>query len=316
MKVASIGTGGICHRHLQVLSYEPDVEIVGHVTRTLEHAEDAARRWGGRAYTDVSHLLEHEQLDAAWICVPPNAHGRIEQSLIAREIPFFVEKPLDADCVTAQRIAEDVARARLIVGVGYHWRAMDTIPEVKRILAANPPHMIVGAWHDATPPPPWWRHEQESGGQMVEQTTHLIDLARHLAGGANVVAAGANRHERESFPDADVDDVSAALLRFTSGAIGVFSSTCLLARGAAIYVQFVCDDLLVTVTQNSVVYESGTERREVHRKADPIAAEDKAFLNAVRTGNGDSVFASYADAIQTHLLCCEVRRASVLKEMA
>lgn len=305
MKVAMIGAGGMARRHAGLLANEPDIEFVGHVGPTPADREALARQWGGRAYAGVDELLAAEQVDAAWITVPPGEHGA-ELALIERGIPFFVEKPLSADRESAERIGAALERSGVIAGVGYQWRAMDTIPEVQRTLAENPARMVLGAWHDATPPPAWWRRQAESGGQMVEQATHLFDIARYLVGEAQVTAATAARHARPGYPDADVADVSAALLRFERGATGVFTATCLLGGGAAIHVQLVCEGLLITITQQSVTYDDGRERREVRRRADPGVAQNRAFLEAVRRGDPSLLLSSYADALRTHRLCHDV----------
>ncbi|HEX6287799.1 MAG TPA: Gfo/Idh/MocA family oxidoreductase, partial [Herpetosiphonaceae bacterium] len=290
------------------------IEIVGHAAPTIAHAEAAARRWGGRAYSSYTELLRHEPVEAAWICVPPAAHGPIEHDLIALGIPFFVEKPLAVDRRTAEAIADALARSGVIAGVGYQWRALDTLPEVRRVLADNPPRMVLGAWHDATPPPRWWRHQAESGGQMLEQATHLLDLARTLVGEAQVVAATAQRHDRLQFPDADVADVSSALLRFDLGqlgsATGVFTATCLLGGPAAIQLQLVCEGLLISIRRERVLYDTGRECREVRAATNPAIPIVRSFLGAVREQNPSLLTCSYADALRTHRLCCDIRDAS------
>lgn len=310
MKIAMIGTGGIARRHLGVLSNEPEIDMVGHVSPTPAHAAAAAKHWGGRAYPNYQDLLQHESPDAVWICVPPNVHGALEQDLIAAGIPFFVEKPLAVDLHTAEQIADAVEHRGVIAAVGYHWRALDTLADVRQTLQDNPPHMVLGAWHDGTPPPRWWHTQSESGGQMVEQATHLVDLARHLVGEADVITGSAGHHPRAAYPDLDVATHSAALVRFRSGATGVFTATCLLAGAAAVHVQLVCDGLAITITQSSVTYDRGRERREVRTGNDPFVAEDRAFLDAVRRNDPAVLLSSYADALRTHQLCCRMRDAA------
>lgn len=234
MKIAMIGTGYFAQRHLAILTSEPNIEVVGHAATTIEKATQASQRWGGRPYTNCADLLEHETVDAAWICVPPGSHDTIEQSLIERDIPFFVEKPLSADRQTAEVLAAAIAAKGIIVGVGYHWRAMDTIPEVRQTLSDHPARMVIGTWYGTTPPALWWRHQATSGGQIIEQATHLFDISRFLVGDASVTSAMAGHHYRPAYPDADVADVSSALLCFNMGAIGLFSATCLLERPAVI----------------------------------------------------------------------------------
>lgn len=309
-----IGAGGIAQRHLKVLASEPDIEIVGHVSRTLKSSSAAAQAWGGRAYESCEELLDHETVDAAWIAVPPGAHGATERHLIERGVPFFVEKPLSADRETAVLIAKALEKRGVIAGVGYQWRAILGVPrtlvEVRRVLADQPVQMVLAAWHDATPDPSWWRRQAESGGQMVEQATHLFDVARYFVGEAKVIKASAKRHDRPAYPDADVAGVSAALLGFDSGAVGVFTATCLLERAAAVHVQLICEGLLVTITREGVSYEQGRERREVRIAEDPVARENRAFIEAVRRGDASLLFSSYEDALRTHQLTFDVLEAS------
>ncbi len=311
LRVAMVGAGGFAARHLEVLDREPGVEVVGHVSRALAGAEAQARRFGGRAFGDVEELLGRERVDAAWITVPPHAHGAIEHALIAAGVPFFVEKPLSADRATAEAIGRAVADAGLIAAAGYHWRALDTMAELRARLAAGPPvAMVTGSWHSSTPPPSWWWTQARSGGQFVEQATHLLDLARHLLGEAVLTHAVADRRERPSFPEADVADVSAATLRFDAGALGVFTATCVLGASARVELQLMREGELITVTQGSVVYDDGRERREVRVTGDPVATEDRAFLEALRSGDRSVLVCDYADALRTHALAHEVAAAA------
>ncbi len=310
MNVAFVGTGGIAQAHLRTLAAELDVKVVGHVSRTSERAKEAALAWGGGAYTSLDDLLAATPVDAVWITTPPHIHGALELELVERGIPFFVEKPLAADRETPERIARALAGRELVTAVGYNWRAMDTLSGVREALAANPPSLVIGAWHDTTPPPAWWHKQATSGGQIVEQATHLVDLARHLVGEASLTGAGVAYRDRAAYPDLDVAAVSTALLSFSSGARGVFSATCLLHGPSDVSLKFVCDGLLVTLTREGALYEAAGEQREVRLSNDSIRAENQAFLAAVRSGDGSLVFSDYHDALKTHHLCFDILEAS------
>ena len=312
MKIAMIGSGNIAARHLRSLAEIPDVELRAHVDRVLPRARAAAEEWGGRPYGGRQEMLDREAPDAVWVCVPPAFHGEIERDLIERRLPFFVEKPLSADRDTAHRIASSVATAGLIAAVGYQWRALDTLPELRETLVANPARLALGVWLDATPGTPWWQRQEISGGQVIEQATHLFDLARNLLGEARVLSAAADSRPRPAFPDMTVADVTAAMLRYQGGQTGVFAVTCALAGTAAVHLQLVCDGLLVTVTGQGVVYDYGRERerREVRVANDPILDEDRAFLEAVRADDPSRVVCPYSEALRTHDLCCDVREAA------
>lgn len=311
MKIAVIGTGLMAMIHLEILTQEPGIEVVGHVNPHTKGTEAAVRRWGGRGYTSTRELLEHEQVDAAWITVPPGGHGQTERELINRDIPFFVEKPLSADRRTAEEIGETLEKKGLIAGVGYHWRAMDTIPLVRQKLAENPARMVLASWHDRTPTPAWWQRQETSGGQMVEQATHLVDITRFLVGEAQVACASSARTPRTAYPDMNIAETCAAILRFSGGAQGIFTSTCLLGGPSDIRVQFVCDGMLITLTQTDVTFDHGNKKEVVRTGNNPFRTENHAFLQALVHQDASRLYSSYADALKTHTLTQDVLEKSL-----
>ena len=302
MNIAMIGTGGIARRHCHVLGQIDGVEIVGHVSPTAAHREAAAATYGGRAYADVPALLAAESVDAAIITVPPGMHDGIDEVLVERGIPIFVEKPLAADGPTAERIAAAVERSGVIAGVAYHFRALDTLDRVRQSLADNPARMVIGQWHGGTPGVTWWRHQSTSGGQMVEQATHLVDLARYLVGEGSVQGAAAAHHPHATYDDIDVADVTAGVVTFESGAVGVFSTTCALNHSPSVQLQLVCQGLLITITQRAVTFDYGSETHTYTVGGDPFYAEDLAFIEAVRNGDPSGLYCTYADALESHRL--------------
>jgi len=306
MKIAMIGAGYIAGVHLNALAQLPEVEVAAHVSHFAEGLKNSVRRWGGRAYATCEELLKNEKIEAAWVTVPPGSHGEIERSFITRRIPIFIEKPLSADRKTAELLGEEIEKTGLMVGVGYHWRAMDTVPVAQEKLAGKSIRMVLASWHDLTPPPPWWRRQETCGGQMVEQATHLFDISRLLVGEAKVLYSTASRMERASFPGMDVSDVSAAVLQFDQGAKGIFTATCLLDGPAEIHVQLVCEGLFVTLTQTGVTFDYGKQKVERKIGNDPFLEEDVAFLEAILRGDSSLLFSSYEDALKTHELTQDV----------
>ena len=303
MKIAMIGSGGIAERHLGTLATLPDVDVVGHVARTRASAERAAARHGGRAHPDVAALLAAEAPDAVWITVPPDAHGAIEDVVIGAGVPFLVEKPLAADRATAVAIGDRIARSGLVTAVGYQWRALDALDEVRRAIANHPVRMVLGAWHGALPEPAWWRSDSRGGGQMVEQATHVVDLARHLLGEAEVLHAATVDPER---PDTDVAAAVGATLRFDAGPLGMFTASNVAGSSVDVSLRLVCDGLQITITRDGTTFEDPRERRLSHRRVDPIREQNRAFLRAIREGDASIPYSRYADALLTHHLTFDV----------
>jgi myo-inositol 2-dehydrogenase/D-chiro-inositol 1-dehydrogenase len=321
LRVGCVGTGFIAGKHLAALSTFDDVDVVAVADEIEERAAATAAAHHARCYTDGVDLVESEELDAVWFCVPPFAHGALEETAVRHEVPFFVEKPLAHDYATAERITGLVETAGLITAVGYHWRYLDLVQKAKEFVEHRPPLLLTGYWLDSTPPVPWWVRRDQSGGQLVEQTTHVLDLARLLVGevsemeAAHVQAAGAEgrRHGDDLVPLA-----SAVSLRFDSGAVGSISSARVLPARHRVGIQLVGDGYALELYERAIVdheliVTTATGAVTERSVQDPIAAEDRAFLDAV-AGTGDDVRSSYAQALRTHSLAFAAERPLQGKE--
>ena len=304
-RIGFIGAGGIAHRHFGVLEQFGDVEIAAIADPDEARAQEAAARFGARAFTDAETMLREVSLDALYICVPPFAHGAPERAAIAAGLPFFVEKPVALDIAVAEGIADDVAAAGIVTAVGYHWRYLDTVDEVRGLLANNPARLMSGYWLDSTPPPRWWWQIDQSGGQMVEQTTHLLDLARYLGGEVTRVYGMAGLTERPDFPGLDVPTVSTASLQFASGAIANFASTCLLGWNHRVGLHLFGERLAIELTDHDVMIDTGHGRPVRGAQGDPVWHEDRDFIDAVQ-GKENRIRCPYADAVATHRLALAV----------
>ncbi len=305
-RIGFIGGGGIAHRHLHVLKEFDDVELAA--VADPARAEGTAAEFGMVAYADHDRMLDSEELDAVYVCVPPFAHGPMERALAERGLPFFVEKPLALDLDTAEEVAGMVDDAGLVTAVGYHWRYMSHVEQAKALLENKPPRLALGYWLGDTPPPAWWHRTDGSGGQMVEQTTHLFDLARHLVGEAVSVTAAGGKTDRDAFPDLDVHDATAALVTFESGAVGTFASTCLLGWTHRVGLHLFGDGLAVEVGEHEVMVDVGEGRPVTPANVDPVVVEDRDFVDAVQ-GKPNRVRVPYAEALKTHRLTLAAQRA-------
>ena len=308
-RIGFIGVGGIAQRHLGVLEQFEDVQLVGFADPDFDRAVDAAARFGARAYNSHHALLDDPDLDAVHICIPPFAHGEAERAVIARELPFFVEKPLSLELAVAEEIADTVEAAGLITGVGYHWRYLDTVEEARRRLIERPAQLISGYWLDQTPSPHWWWRMDQSGGQMVEQTTHIIDLARYLVGEVTQVFALAGHQDREAFPGLDVPTVSTASLRFASGAIGNLASTCLLNWGHRVGLHIFSEGMALELTDHDIMVDVGSGRPLLDAQDDPVRCEDRDFIDAVRGGT-NRIRCPYAEALKTHRVALAISQSA------
>src|SRR5215210_7464505 len=277
LRAALVGAGAVGTRHLRVLSGFHDVEIVAVHDPDRPTAELAASRLGVPLADDLAGVLAARP-DAVWLCVPPFAHGEPELAVVAAGLPFFVEKPLAADLAGAETVAEAVAAAGLSTATGYHWRHLDTVARARTELQSRNVRLLDARWWGTTPPPAWWSDSALSGGQVVEQATHVLDVVRLLAGEVDeVVGASAT----SSSPDRDVPDATAAVLRFASGAVGTVSTSCVLPAPTAAGLDVAADGLAVALTETELRVRTPAGEVRSEPTVDARRSVDRAFVDVL-----------------------------------
>jgi predicted dehydrogenase len=93
------------------------------------------------------------------------------------------------------------------------------------------PGMFTGFFHCNSLHSPWWRERALSGGQTVEQLIHIVDLARHTLGMPRTVYAKMANLFHRDVPRYDTEDVSATMLGYEDGRIGLLNASNAAAPG-------------------------------------------------------------------------------------
>lgn len=306
IRVGLVGAGGVGARHARVLSGFADVEVAGIWDADPGSAAALADDVGAPVAADLTALLGRG-VDAVWICVPPFAHGELELAVVRAGLPLFVEKPLAADLPAAERVAAAVAAAGLPTATGYHWRHLDTVDRARAALAGATVRLVDARWWGTTPPPAWWSRADRSGGQVVEQATHVLDLLRVLAGEVDEVVGGAAPSTREG---RDVPDATAAVLRMASGAVGTVSTSCVLPAPTAAGLEVVADGTSVHLTETSLRVRTREGDEDAVPVVDPRTAVDRAFVDVVSGRPAPAGLVDVAEALATHRLACAVAEAT------
>ena len=313
--IAFIGCGGIVATHLDHgLGSFPDVRFVGWCDINPENAE--ARRaevdGQGDVFDDPEKMLSGTRPDAVYIMLPPFAHGPVEDLVLDHDLPFFVEKPVAIDMETASRVHEAVRRKGLITSVGYMNRYRDSVLRVRDLIAQSQPVLMHGGWLGGGPQNyegiwNWWVRKDKSGGQFLEQTVHTIDLARFLFGDVVSVHAVAVRDRKDRPEFFTIEDASMVQLGFENGAAGnLYSSCCTPAGGGisldvwttAMHARFDAWEHSVRITQDD------DEITEIAGEENIFAKEDRAFIDAVKSGSGDGLLATYEDGFKSLQIAC------------
>lgn len=300
VRIGFIGTGRIANRHMEKLSTIKDVTLVSVCDVEKKEAKKMTKIWGGKLYTDYREMLDKESLDAAYICLPPFAHT--DQEILAAEkgINLFVEKPLALDLKKACQISKIIEESGVISSVGYLYRYSDIVNRAKEEVNQRKIALILGHYLCSMPSIRWWRNKNESGGQIVEQTTHIFDLARYLVGEVDTIYGQRSRGLMKDVKNYSLDDASCVNLHFQSGAVGSISSACTLKRGRDWGINLIGKGFRIDLLLSShLLIISNGKREEIKMQTDPYQAEDEAFIKAVKKNRPEIIKSSYSDALKT-----------------
>ena len=299
VKVGFIGTGGIAGAHLKNLKTFEDIEFVTMCDVVEEKAKARADEFGGKPFTDFREMFDKVEMDALYICTPPFAHGEQERIACEKGIPMFIEKPIGVTLDQAVIINEMVQRSGVITSVGYHWRYGSGAQTALSVLKEEKILGALGYWMGGLPGVHWWRVRAESGGQHVEQTTHIFDLCRYMVGSdAVLVQAVANSGGMTDVPDYDVDDISMVNIEFKNGVVANITSCCAMKGWSRVQLEVFCPGLVLNVGGGAATINREGKAEEVAEA--PALNRDRVFIDAVKTGDSSKILSPYADALETH----------------
>jgi len=222
LHVGVIGVGRIGVFHAETLVSLPGVSQVTIADADPDRARAVAGRLGVGAVETPEALLG-SRLDAVVIAAPTPAHAPLLELAAAAGLPAFCEKPVALELDVLDDVSAVVARAAILVQVGFQ-RRFDVGYRAARAAAAagrlGDLLVVRAATHD--PVPPAEDYIAHSGGIFRDLHIHDFDAIRYVTGEeiVEVYADGAVR-ETAWFADHGDVDTAVAALRLSGGALGV-----------------------------------------------------------------------------------------------
>ncbi|MBE7462480.1 MAG: Gfo/Idh/MocA family oxidoreductase [Planctomycetes bacterium] len=306
LKVAFAGAGHIAQAHAQTLAAMPGLRLVGFCDVDRARADATARAYpGAEAFDDAVEMYDAVEPDAVYVCVTPNAHGRIEKEAAKRGIHLFIEKPICIDGDTGREIEAALLAAGVVATAGYQNRYRRSVERAKELLAQEPAILTFGHWIGHMYRVPWWGDRRTSGGQLVEQTTHTVDLIRYLLGEPVEIIGRAAHGFVEDVEGYNNDDASAVTFVMPNGSLAVVLSCCANIPGYGVGLKIFTrrQTLDFTGWEHTLnVRKSKLETETVKGEENIFALEDAAFVDAVRHKDPSRVRCTYGDALRTTLL--------------
>ena len=225
MRVALLGCGGIAARHAgAVASLAEKMELVGCVGRDAERTRSFAAEHGGRPFIDLDKMIDAEAPDLVIATLPPYARNGEIEHVASRGIHLLVEKPIALDLAAGERMLAAAGAANVVGAIGFMYRFGSAVRRWRE-LDTGPVGLYVGGYHCNALHAHWWRERALSGGQILEQAIHQVDLIRHLVGDPDSVYGRYANLFHKDVERYDVEDVSAIVFGYDDGRIASLTAS-------------------------------------------------------------------------------------------
>ncbi len=229
LNLAIIGCGRIAKRHLGLMPELRGVRLAGVCDIVPERAAAAGAAHGVPHFTDARALLDAVKPDVVSILTPSGSHAALGLQALAANCHVIIEKPMalrlaDADAL----IAAAAAKQRRLYVVKQNRCNLPVVKLKEALDAGRFGKLVLGtvrvrwcrdqSYYDSDA---WRGTWHDDGGVLTNQASHHIDLLQWLLGPVETVTAMTARR----LVDIEAEDTGTALLRFSSGALGIIEAT-------------------------------------------------------------------------------------------
>lgn len=214
-RIGVAGAGLIGKQHIAAMERTAGV--------TLSAVFDPAQPEGPWPRADSLQALA-AQSDGVILAVPNALHAPMAQDLITLDCPMLIEKPLTGTAAEGARIVAAAQAAQVPILVGHHRRYNPLVMKAKQIIDAGTLGTLTTVHGHCWLPKPdtyfdaAWR-QGAGAGPLFINLIHDVDVLMHLCGPVAQVQA----FDSNAVRGAEAEEVSVAILRFTSGVLGTLN---------------------------------------------------------------------------------------------
>jgi predicted dehydrogenase len=303
VSVAGFGTMG--RKHTASCKGIDGVEVVA--VSALDEAEaDAIRAEAGvPAYLSAERMLAEVPADALIVATPPGVRRDLVHLAAGEGKALFVEKPIALDLATADGYCREVSAGGMVNAVGFQLRHSPVAERAREIIKGRTVTHVRTActtgYYLNRDVPDWFLQREHSGGPLLEQAIHVIDMARYLVGDITHVFCRGHRLTHSHVAELDSEDTIVLAYQFAKGVLGTHTDSC----GMMEFnweIELLGPDwrlLLDFARKRLVGHADGAAIRQDFEDLDLHLREMQAFVNAVRANDPAAVRCDFADATET-----------------
>ncbi|HLK75624.1 MAG TPA: Gfo/Idh/MocA family oxidoreductase [Streptosporangiaceae bacterium] len=233
INIAVIGAGAISGFHIEgYLAFPGRCRIVSVVDIDRARAERQIERYhlDAVAADDIAAIADGPGVTLASVCTPPGTHAEIAVRLLEAGIHTLCEKPMAPSLQECDAILAAAGRGGAVLSVVAQNRFTTPMARLKQVLDSGLAGRVLHAqvdshwWRGPSYYDLWWRGtwQNEGGGCTLNHAVHHVDALRWMLGRPTEIQASI---ANVAHGNSEVEDLSVAIMRFGSGALGQLTSS-------------------------------------------------------------------------------------------
>lgn len=305
LKVAVAGFGTMGRKHAVNCGRIPGVEVLA--IAGLDEREATAIRAEAvvPAYLSAERMLAEVPADAVIVATPPGVRREIVNLATKAGKAVFLEKPIALDMPTAREYCGAASARGIVNAVCFQLRHSPVAEAARDIVAGRTVTQVRTActtgYYLNRDVPDWFLQRKHSGGPLLEQAIHMIDMARYLVGDITHVFCRGHRLTHAHVEHLDSEDTVVMAYQLANGALGTHMDSCGMTEFSWEIELFGPDwRLLADFARKRLVgHAAGEAIRQDFPDLDLHMLEMQAFTTAARNADQTGVRSDFLDATET-----------------
>jgi len=207
-RYALVGLGRVSQKHLVALKENDNCTLVGVYDTMGEKTEKEANEHDCVAYSSLEDVLEDELVQVISVCTPHDTHIPISSAALEYGKKVLCEKPLALNSSSLQHYIStiDTRGETTLVFQNRFNPAVKKFYEYEKEKLGEPQYIAITLrwWRDEDYYKDWHGRQEISGGPLITQAIHSLELVTHLTRGAGIKSVTATKlktREAISMPD-------------------------------------------------------------------------------------------------------------------
>jgi predicted dehydrogenase len=228
--IGLIGGGNITETHARAAHAIPGVEISAIHGTNAEKIASLSHEHGATPYQDFAAFLKHRPLELVIIGSPSGLHATQGIAAARHGLHVLTEKPIEISTARADALIDAAKQSKVQLGVIFQDRMKPHIRQLKSWLDQGllGKVLFVDARVKWYRPPEYYANSRwrgtlalDGGGALINQGVHTVDLLLWLLGDVVRVQA----RTATLLHKIEAEDTAAAILEFSSSALGILHAT-------------------------------------------------------------------------------------------